>query len=111
MPEDDADIQSNRRYRPKRIATAQKTDAVLRVLRGEPVEGVSSQLGVSVGRVERWQNEFVSAGTEAFVKRKDLPSQNWFRRQTGSLLQWFWLLLVLVGVIVLFTFLQHRSGG
>src|SRR4051794_9637266 len=39
----------------QRWSLARKHEVVLRLLRGEPVEAVSRQLGVPVWQVERWQ--------------------------------------------------------
>ncbi|MBA3719080.1 MAG: IS3 family transposase, partial [Nocardioidaceae bacterium] len=39
-----------------------KTDAVLRLLRGEPLDEVSRQLGVEAHRLAAWRDEFLAAG-------------------------------------------------
>jgi hypothetical protein len=94
----------------ERITGRAKTEAVLRVLRGETVEKVSEELGVSIGRIERWRNNFVEAGSAELARRKDTPSQSWFARHSSSIWQWTWLLIVLVAVVtVLVVFMQRGS--
>lgn len=46
---------------PQYSATTRK-DAILRVLRGERVEDVAGELGLSPERLERWRDEFIEAG-------------------------------------------------
>ena len=87
-----------------------KTDAVLRLLQGESVAVVSQEMGVSVGRIERWKNRFVEAGSAEIAKRRDVSSQGWVAKHSNSIRQWTWLLLVLIALIsLLAVFLQRAS--
>ena len=57
MTEDDAD-----QRREMRWSANKKTDAVLRLLRGESLEEVSRQLRVEAHRLAAWRDEFLAAG-------------------------------------------------
>src|ERR1700733_1446008 len=54
----------------KRFTTTEKVNAVLRLLKGEPLAKLSLELGVAAHRLERWQNDFVTGGSAALSKRK-----------------------------------------
>jgi hypothetical protein len=95
-------------HRHARFTSHEKTAAVLRLLKGESVETVSQELGVSVDRVERWKSSFVAAGSAELAKRKDVPSKNWVTKH-GSIWQWMWLLLALVAVISMLVLFMQRG--
>jgi hypothetical protein len=94
----------------RRLTTAEKVSAVLRLLEGEPLASLSQELGVAVNRLERWQNDFVTAGSAALAKRKSSDRGGWFSKHAAGILQWIAFLIVLAIVIV---FLQRflQSGG
>jgi transposase-like protein len=48
------------RYRP-RWSAGKKMEAVLRLLRGEPLEVLSRELGVEAHRLAAWREEFLDA--------------------------------------------------
>jgi Helix-turn-helix domain len=102
--------ESSHDHRHTRFTSHEKTDAVLRLLKGESVETVSQELGVSVGRIERWKSSFVAAGSAELAKRKDVHSKNWAATHSGSIWQWMWLLLALVVVISLLVLFMQRGG-
>jgi transposase-like protein len=52
------------RSRP-RWSAGKKTDAVLRLLRGEPLEALSRELGVEAHRLAAWRNDVLEGGKEA----------------------------------------------
>jgi transposase len=52
------------RSRP-RWSAGKKMDAVLRLLRGEPLEALSRQLGVEAHRLAAWWDDFLEGGKEA----------------------------------------------
>ena len=85
---DDAHENRRSQSRAEQLTAAQKAAAVLRVLSGESAEAVRQDLGVSIRRLERWQSEFVTAGSVALAKRKDLPTKGWFGNHFGSIVQW-----------------------
>lgn len=102
--------ESARDHQHARFTSHEKTDAVLRLLKGESVETVSQELGVSVGRIERWKSSFVAAGSAELAKRKDVHSKSWAAKHSGSIWQWMWLLLALVAVISLLVLFMQRGG-
>lgn len=95
-------------HRHERISTHEKTKAVLRLLKGEPAEIVSRDLGVSIRRVERWKDGFVAAGSAELGKRKDNAS-GWWPRHSSAIRQWIWLLIALVAVISLLAVFTQRG--
>jgi hypothetical protein len=107
---DDAHENRRSQSRAEQLTAAQKATAVLRVLRGESVEAVSEDLGVSIRRLERWQSEFVTAGSAALTKRTDLHSKSWLSKHSGSIVQWIWLLLALIVVISLLAVFMQRGS-
>jgi transposase len=54
----------NYRSRP-RWSAGKKMDAVLRLLRGEPLEALSRELGVEAHRLVAWRDDFLEGGKEA----------------------------------------------
>jgi hypothetical protein len=55
--------------RPQRFWPKHKTEAVLRLLRGEDMELLSRELGVTAATLSKWRDVFLTAGAEAFKKR------------------------------------------
>lgn len=57
----------------KRWSASRKKEVVLRLLKGEPVDGLSREYGVPVGQLEKWK-ETVLARMELLLKdRSDEP--------------------------------------
>ena len=52
-----------------RMSRQRKTAAVLRLLRGEDLETVSRELGVTAARLTGWQNAFLAGGEAALTSR------------------------------------------
>jgi hypothetical protein len=103
-----SEARSNDRY--ERVTSRAKTDAVLRLLKGESIEGLSMELGISAQRIERWKDRFVAAGSAELGRRKTDPSKGWLAQHSSSILQWIWLLIALVAVIsFLVVFMQRGS--
>jgi hypothetical protein len=101
-------IPGSKDQRSTRFTSREKTQAVLRLLRGESIETISLDLGVSASRIERWSESFLEAGSAELGKRRDLPSKNWPVQDWDSIRQWLWLLLALIAVIsILVVFLQR----
>ena len=100
---------SRRDRRHARFTSHEKTDAVLRLLKGESVEIVSDELGVAVERIERWKSSFIAAGSAELAKRKDVSSKNWGVKHAGSIRQWIWLLCALVAVISVLVLVMQRG--
>ena len=57
----DDEPQDDFRSRPRWSAN-RKIDVVMRLLRGEPLEDVSRQVGVEVHRLAAWRDDFLESG-------------------------------------------------
>jgi Transposase len=53
---------------PQRFSARQKTEVVLRLLRGEPLDLVSRELGIPAARLTAWREAFLDAGQEGLKK-------------------------------------------
>lgn len=53
----------------KRWSTGRKRSVVLRLLRGEPVDAVSREVGVTIAELEQWREQAL-AGMEAGLKTR-----------------------------------------
>ena len=60
QPESSGDYRSRPRW-----SAGKKTDAVLRLLRGEPLETVSRELGVAAHRLAAWRDDFLEGGKQS----------------------------------------------
>ena len=67
--------------KPERFSARQKTEIVLRLLRGEALDLVSRALGVPAARLATWREAFLAAGQEA-LKKQPLDSRD---REIGRL--------------------------
>jgi hypothetical protein len=52
----------------QRFSARQKTEVVLRLLRGEPLDLVSRELGIPAARLTTWREAFLAAGQDALKK-------------------------------------------
>jgi len=55
--------------KPERFSAWQKTEVVLRLLRGEALDLVSRELGLPAARLATWREAFLAAGQEALKKQ------------------------------------------
>ena len=55
--------------RERRMTANRKADAVLRVLRGEPVEILASELAVTAADLSGWRDGFLEAGAASLKSR------------------------------------------
>jgi len=62
--------------RPRRLTINHKTEAVLRVIRGDPPEVVADDLGVEPSHVDDWHRRFVREGRKAFSRSRNGSSRN-----------------------------------
>jgi hypothetical protein len=67
--------------KPERVSARQKTEVVLRLLRGEALDLVSRELGLPAARLATWREAFLAAGQEA-LKKQPLDSRG---REIGRL--------------------------
>lgn len=71
-----------------RWSVRRKTDAVMRLLRGEDLDIVARELRVEVHRLAAWRDEFIAGGAEALKARPTDPTDRKLReaeRQVGRL--------------------------
>src|ERR687885_1666431 len=52
-----------------RWSSRRKAEVVLRVLRGEDLDALSRELGVTAGAIARWRDEFLAGGQAAVKSR------------------------------------------
>jgi hypothetical protein len=55
--------------KPERFSARQKTEVVLRLLRGEALDLLSRELGLPAARLATWREAFLEAGQEAMKKQ------------------------------------------
>ena len=67
--------------KPERFSARQKTEVVLRLLRGEALALLSRELGMPAARLATWREAFLDAGQEA-LKKAPLDSRG---REIGRL--------------------------
>src|SRR5215211_728470 len=66
---------NNGRQKPQRFSARQKTEAILRLLRGEALDVLSRELGIPTARLATWREAFLAAGQEA-LKKQPLDSRD-----------------------------------
>jgi transposase-like protein len=54
---------------PGRFSARRKTDVILRMLRGEPLDALARELGVTAGTLAHWREEFLAGGQAAVKSR------------------------------------------
>jgi hypothetical protein len=64
-----ADVAANNEDRG-RFSARRKTKAILRLLRGEDIDVVSRELGVTAATVPRWRDHFLAGGQAALKTRQ-----------------------------------------
>ena len=60
---------------PKRWGYRQKREVVLRMLRGEPVDSLSRELGVEIYRLEKWRDDAIVGMDTGLKTREQTPVQ------------------------------------
>ena len=54
---------------PGRFSARRKTETILRVLRGEPLDALARELGVTAATLAHWREEFLAGGQAALKSR------------------------------------------
>lgn len=70
--------------RRHRFTKQQKTEAVLRVLRGEEADWVAISLGIDTDRLASWQATFLSGGSAAIDAKGQEPKRSRTPRKTAA---------------------------
>ena len=61
---------------PKRWTAVRKKEAVLRLLRGEPVDSLSRELGMTIAQLEKWKETVMERMELLLRARTDNPLHN-----------------------------------
>ncbi len=56
-----------------RFSSGRKTEAVLRLLRGEDLDALSRELGVTAATLSTWRDDFLTAGRAGLKRRMPTP--------------------------------------
>jgi len=54
---------------PGRFSARRKTETILRLLRGEALDGVARELGVTAATLAQWREQFLAGGQAALKSR------------------------------------------
>jgi transposase-like protein len=54
---------------PGRFSARRKTETILRLLRGEPLDSVARELGVTAATLAQWREQFLAGGQAAVKSR------------------------------------------
>ena len=54
---------------PGRFSARRKTETILRMLRGEPLDGLAGELGVTAATLAHWREQFLAGGHAALKSR------------------------------------------
>jgi transposase-like protein len=54
---------------PGRFSARRKTETIFRMLRGEPLDGLARELGVTAATLAQWREQFVAGGQAALKSR------------------------------------------
>ena len=65
----------------KRWTAARKKDAVIRMMRGEPVDEVSRDLGVETYRLEKWKDQALASIEGSRTVKEILCMTSWIKRR------------------------------
>jgi len=67
--------EEGREARPQRWSAKQKTEVVLRLLRGEDLESVSREIQVLVHELEDWRRVFLNSGSQGLKRTGRDPTE------------------------------------
>src|SRR5437773_2572595 len=60
---------ADRGREPGRFSARRKTETILRLLRGEPLDSVARELGVTAATLAQWREQFLAGGRVALKSR------------------------------------------
>lgn len=78
-------MSKGRRGEKGRFSSQRKSEAVLRVLRGEDVDLVSREIGVTASRLASWRDDFLAGGQANLKSRGVTPEGEEVDRLKGLL--------------------------
>jgi hypothetical protein len=98
---------SKKSHGTSRIPSREKTEAVLRVLRGEDLHLVARELNVSTSKIEEWKETFIAAGRDKLREHsKKRQRFRWLKGRQTVVIQW---LLLFVALFYFVRFLLHMT--
>jgi transposase len=56
-------------HEPGRFSARRKTETILRMLRGEPLDSLARELGVTAATLAQWREQFLAGGQTALKSR------------------------------------------
>jgi len=65
---------------PRRFSSRRKVETVLRLMRGESLDGLSRKLGVTAARLSAWRDTFLAHGRSALLTRQPDAKDEEIRR-------------------------------
>ena len=71
-----------------RFSAQRKTDAVLRLLRGEDLDALSRELGVTAATLSSWREDFLAAGQAGLKSRPADCRDEQLRRLQAKVGEW-----------------------
>ena len=63
-----------------RFSAPRKTEAIMRLVRGEPLDAISRELGVTAATLSEWRERFLAAGQAALKAREGSPQDDEVRQ-------------------------------
>jgi transposase len=63
------DVSADGGREPGRFSARRKTEVILRVLRGEPLDTLARELGVTAATLAHWREQFLGGGQAALKSR------------------------------------------
>lgn len=73
-----------------RFSAKRKREAVLRLLRGEDLDIVSREIGVTGATLATWRESFLEGGWERFAARPPTSVTSASKSSSGSSGRWSW---------------------
>jgi predicted RNase H-like nuclease (RuvC/YqgF family) len=70
------EIPAETKLNAKRFSARKKSKIVMRLLRGEAIEILSREYGVTVAKLSKWRDDFLAGGEEAIKERTSDPRDN-----------------------------------
>jgi hypothetical protein len=69
--------------RERRFSSRRKTEVVMRLVAGEPLDMLARECGVTAARIAEWRDAFLAAGQAALKGRDAMPQDEEVRRLKG----------------------------
>ena len=74
---------------PGRFSARRKTETILRMLRGEALDGLARELGVTAATLAQWREQFLAGGQASLKSRAPDDARDdeiqWLRAKVGEI--------------------------